>query len=288
MPAPAAGQWGGVDRHPGPDAPGAIVDIDGTLVDTNYQHTIAWGRAFADHGVGVPLWRVHRHNGMGGDQLVAAVAGDDVEGRLGEAIRDSESRRYAELIDEVAPLPAARALLERLRTLGHRVVLASSAKPEEVERYVDMLAARDLVEAWVTGADVGRTKPHPDLIATAAERLPAAGSLVVIGDTTWDAMAAGRAGIPSIGLLSGGFGADELAGAGCAAVFAGAEELADRLEDALTAAWRGRELGSVPGVDSRGAADVEPLPGRGSPDGDGLEQEADVVAEGDARQRPAR
>ena len=214
-------------------AVGAIVDIDGTLVDTNYHHTLAWGRAFADHDVDVALWRIHRHNGMGGDQLVAAVAGDDVEERLGEAIRDSEARHYGELIDEVGLLPGARDLLTGLRAAGCRVVLASSAKHEEVDHYLDLLDARDVVDAWMTGADVDRTKPHPDLIGAAAERMPDVTDFVVIGDTAWDAVAATRAGFASIGLLSGGFGAQELRDAGCAAVFTDAADLAEHLESAL-------------------------------------------------------
>ncbi len=218
---------------------GAIVDIDGTLVDTSYQHTVAWGRAFADHGVAVAHWRIHRHNGMGGDQLVAAVAGDEVEARLGDALREREAQRYAELIDEVRPLLGARDLLARLGNLGYRVVLASSAHREEVEHYVELLDAHDLVEAWTTSADVERTKPHPDLIATAAERLDGADRLVTIGDTAWDVVAANRAGLPSIGLLSGGFGAAELYDAGCCAVYTDAAELAVHLEDALATATAG-------------------------------------------------
>jgi HAD superfamily hydrolase (TIGR01549 family) len=212
------------------------VDIDGTLVDTNYHHTIAWGRAFADHGVGVPLWQVHRHNGMGGDQLVAAVAGDGVEERLGDRIRNSEADRYGQLIREVKVLPGARELLIRLKQDGHRVVLASSAKLEEVEHYVDLLDAREVVDAWTSSGDVERTKPHPDLIAAAAERLKPSEQLVVIGDTAWDAAAAGKAGIPAIGLLSGGFGASELRDAGCCAVYTDAAELAECLPEALAAA----------------------------------------------------
>ena len=226
---------------------GAIVDIDGTLVDTNYQHTVAWGRAFADHGVEVAHWRIHRHNGMGGDQLVAAVAGEAVETQLGDAIRESESRRYGELIDEVRPLPGARDLLAQLRDLGYRVVLASSAHREEVERYVELLAAHDLVEAWTTSADVERTKPHPDLIATAAGRLDGTHNLVMIGDTAWDVVAANEAGFPSIGLLSGGFGAAELYDAGCSSVYTDAADLAVHLEDALATAAAGRTATSGSG-----------------------------------------
>jgi beta-phosphoglucomutase-like phosphatase (HAD superfamily) len=242
QPPPAAGEP--LDAQPTQEEAGAavgvILDIDGTLVDTNYQHTIAWGRAFADHGVDVPLWRIHRHNGMGGDQLVAAVAGDDVEERLGDAIRESEGRRYAELVDEVRPLPGGRDLLTALRGIGCPVVLASSAKQDEVERYVDMLDAREIVDAWTTGADVEQTKPHPDLITAAAERLPDTATAVVIGDTAWDAVAAGRAGFASIGVLSGGFGAQELRDAGCIEVFTDAADLAAHLEPALEAARSAR------------------------------------------------
>jgi HAD superfamily hydrolase (TIGR01549 family) len=237
QPPPPAGEpldaW---PKDEGQSVVGAIVDIDGTLVDTSYHHTIAWGRAFADHGVDVPLWRVHRHNGMGGDQLVAAVAGDEVEERLGDPIRKSEADRYAELIDEVKLLPGARELLVRLKAGGHRVVLASSAKLEEVERYVELLDARELVDTWTSSSDVERTKPHPDLITAAADRLDRSGHLVAIGDTAWDAVAAGKAGIPAIGLLSGGFGASELRDAGCCAVYADAAELAQSLDEALAAA----------------------------------------------------
>jgi HAD superfamily hydrolase (TIGR01549 family) len=234
QPPPSAGEP--LDAWPEPGAGqhgGAIVDIDGTLVDTNFQHTLAWGRAFSDHDLTVAHWRIHRHIGMGGDQLVAAVAGDAVEERLGDAIRGSERERYAELIDEVSPLAGARDLLAGLRNLGYRVVLASSARREEVEHYVGLLEADELLEAWTTSADVDRTKPHPDLIATAAERLEGASHLLVIGDTTWDAIAAERAGVPSIGLLSGGFCATELYEAGCAAVYADAAELTTHLRDAL-------------------------------------------------------
>jgi HAD superfamily hydrolase (TIGR01549 family) len=170
----------------------AIVDIDGTLVDTNYHHTVAWGRAFAEHGVRLPLWRIHRHNGMGGDQLVASVAGEDTERRLGDAVRASESRHYGELIGEVAPLPGAADLLRGLHELGVGVILASSAKPEEVERYVELLDAGDHVDAFTSGGDVDRTKPEPDLIVVAMRKAESAEQFVMIGDTTWDAIAAGR------------------------------------------------------------------------------------------------
>jgi len=121
--------------------PAAILDVDGTLVDSNYQHAIAWFRAFREHGVTPPIWRIHRHIGMGGDQLVGAVAGDEVEAEHGDAIRDGEGRCYAELIGEVCPFEGAAELIATLAGRGIEVVLASSAKEDEVERYIELLAA---------------------------------------------------------------------------------------------------------------------------------------------------
>jgi HAD superfamily hydrolase (TIGR01509 family) len=196
----------------------AILDIDGTLVDTNYHHTLAWYRAFRRHGVTPPVWRIHRHIGMGGDQLVAAVAGDEVERHSGDAIREDENEIYTELIDEVQPLDDARELIEDLGRRVDRVVLASSAKAHEVEHYLDLLDARDLADAWTTSADVESTKPEPDLVHAALEAVGADSGLM-IGDTTWDCEAAGRAGLPCVAVLTGGFSARELLDAGAAAVF---------------------------------------------------------------------
>jgi HAD superfamily hydrolase (TIGR01549 family) len=208
----------------------AILDIDGTLVDSNYQHALAWQRAFREHGVTVAAWRVHRHVGMGGDQLVAAVAGEEVEREHGDAIRDAEKRLYGEMIDEVVPLEGARELIEALCDRGHAVVLASSAKQEEVDHYLDLLAARDLVDGWTTSADVDATKPEPDLVAAALEK---AGGLsaMMVGDTTWDVEAALRADVKTIGVLTGGFSEDELLRAGAVGVFEGPEDLTARLDD---------------------------------------------------------
>jgi len=196
----------------------AVLDIDGTLVDTNYHHALAWYRAFRGHNVTPPVWRIHRHIGMGGDQLVAAVAGEDVERRSGDAIRDAENEIYMELIDEVQPLDDARDLIEDLSRRVDRVVLASSAKKHEVEHYLDLLDARDLADAWTTSADVESTKPEPDLVHAALEAVGADSGLM-IGDTTWDCEAAGRAGLPCVAVLTGGFSARELLDAGAVAAF---------------------------------------------------------------------
>ena len=210
-------------------AAAAILDIDGTLVDTNYHHAIAWYRAFREHDVTPPVWRVHRHIGMGGDQLIAAVAGEEVERSQGEAIRAAEGRYYRELIDEVRPFDGARVLIETLKDAGHSVVLASSAKQEEVEHYIELLDARNLADAWTTSADVEQTKPAPDLVATAMQK---AGELsaVMVGDTIWDVEAAQRAEVKTIGVLTGGFAEAELREAGAVAVFESLLDLCEQLD----------------------------------------------------------
>jgi HAD superfamily hydrolase (TIGR01509 family) len=209
--------------------PAAILDVDGTLVDTNYHHAIAWHRAFRRHGIVLPVWRVHRHIGMGGDQLIAAVCDEDTEERLGDAIRSAEKGLYMELIAEVAPLPDARRLIEVLKERGHAVVLASSAKSEEIDRYLDLLDAREIVDGWTTSADVERTKPHPDLVAAGLEKAGGKPG-VMVGDSTWDCEAARRCGVQTIGLLTGGFSAPELCEAGAEVVFESIAELIEALD----------------------------------------------------------
>jgi HAD superfamily hydrolase (TIGR01549 family) len=208
--------------------PAAILDIDGTLVDSNYQHAIAWYRALRQHGQVLPIWRIHRHIGMGGDQLVASLCGDEVEEQQGDDIRDAEKALYMSLIDEVEPLSGARDLMVDLQRMGRRIVLASSAKPDEVEHYLDLLDARGLADAWTTAGDVESTKPEPDLVHAALERA-GTDSAVMVGDSTWDCEAAQRAGVQTIAVLTGGFSEQELGDAGAVAVFHSIEELRRRL-----------------------------------------------------------
>ena len=209
-------------------AKAAILDIDGTLVDTNYQHAIAWYRAFRTQGLTLPVWRIHRHIGMGGDQVVKALAGEDFDGEHGDDVREAEGGLYMELIDEVEPMDGARELIVQLGESGRSVVLASSAKEEEVDHYLDLLDAREIVHAWTTSADVEATKPEPDLVHAALEKAEGEGA-VMVGDTTWDIEAAKRAGIETIAVRTGGFGADELQEAGAIAVFESVRELCEKL-----------------------------------------------------------
>lgn len=210
--------------------PAALLDVDGTLVDTNYHHAIAWHRAFRSQGLTLPLWKIHRAMGMGGDQLVPVLAGEEFAAERGDAAREAEKDLYAELIGETQPLPHAREFVEQLKLRGHAVVLASSAKAEEVEYYVDLLGVRDLVDGWTVSADVDATKPNPDLVQAAAAKA-GGGPVVMLGDSTWDFIAAKRAGVPGVGLLTGGFSEPELREAGAVAVFESLDDLSKRLEE---------------------------------------------------------
>jgi HAD superfamily hydrolase (TIGR01509 family) len=205
-------------------AAAAILDIDGTLVDTNYHHAIAWYRAFLESDRVLPLWRIHRHIGMGGDQLVAALAGEEFDVEHGDDVRAVEKALYMGLIHEVRPLEGARELVEDLKLDGHAVVLASSAKSDEVEHYLDLLDVRDLADDWTDSGDVDRTKPEPDLVRAAIEKA-GGGPAVMVGDSTWDCLAAGRAGIASVAVLTGGFSEAELREAGADCVFGSVAEL---------------------------------------------------------------
>jgi HAD superfamily hydrolase (TIGR01509 family) len=210
----------------------AILDIDGTLVDTNYQHALAWYRAFRKHDVVLPIWRIHRHIGMGGDQLVPSLTDDDFEQQHGEAVREDEKQLYMELIGEVEPMRDARKLIEELKARGHKALLASSAKDDEVDHYLDLLDARELADGWTSSADVDSTKPEPDLVHSALEKADAdADEAVMIGDTPWDVEAAKRAHVETIAVMTGGFSEAELRDAGAVAAFESVAELRERLAE---------------------------------------------------------
>jgi HAD superfamily hydrolase (TIGR01509 family) len=209
--------------------PAAILDIDGTLVDTNYHHAIAWYRAFRQHDELLPIWRIHRHIGMGGDHLVKALCGEEVDEEKGEDIRAAEKALYMALIVEVEPLHGARDLIVDLKNRGHTVVLASSAKQKEVDHYLDLLDARDLVDDWTSSADVKSTKPDPDLVHAALEKA-GGGEAVMVGDSTWDCEAAKRAGIETVAVLTGGFSEAELKDAGAVAVYQSIDELRQSID----------------------------------------------------------
>lgn len=207
----------------------AIFDIDGTLVDTNYQHALAWYRALRRFDITTPIWRIHRAIGMGGDQIVTHLAGPEVERRIGDALRAASGEEFTRFIDEVAPVAGAHDLLVDVRRRGFRTVLASSGQQDDIEHMLDLLEARELVDAWTTSADVDATKPAPDLLEVAMAKVGGTAAAMV-GDATWDCIAAGRLDIPVLAVRTGGFSADELAEAGAAMVFSSLVELRDRLD----------------------------------------------------------
>ncbi|HEX7308925.1 HAD family hydrolase [Lentzea sp.] len=205
-----------------------VLDVDGTLVDTNYHHTVAWLRAFRSLDITVPGWKVHRSIGMGGDKLVAAVAGDTVERSHGDDLRTAWERYFDEVLDEIQPFEGAHRLIRAATDLGLAVVLASSGKRKHVEHYLKLLDPGDI--EWTSSDDVDGSKPEPDLIQVALDKAKATRA-VMIGDSIWDCEAAGRAGLPSIGLLSGGFGEEELVDRGASAVYADLDRLRAELND---------------------------------------------------------
>jgi HAD superfamily hydrolase (TIGR01549 family) len=210
-----------------------VLDVDGTLLDSNYHHTAAWGRAFAAVGRTVPLWRIHRHIGMGGDKLVAAVTDDDFERDHGDEVRDRWKEEYDAVIDQTVLFTGAKELLTALQDAGADVALASSSIPEHAQHAFDLLDADDLADTATTSEDAEESKPDPELIEEALDRVDADRACVV-GDSVWDVEAATKAGVPSYGLLAGGYGRAELEEAGAVAVYDDVADLLAHLDDWLT------------------------------------------------------
>lgn len=219
-----------------PNRAAVLFDIDGTLVDSNYLHVHAWYRAFADVGVRVDAWRIHRSIGMDGDTLVASLA-EDADDDTRARAKDLNSRYYKELASLLRPLPGARDLLEAVEKLGLQVVLATSAPEDELAILRDVLNCDHLVSAMTSSADVDTAKPQPDIINVALDRAGVdAAHAVFVGDAVWDVEACKRAGVVAIALLSGGVSKCELEEAGAHQVFDDALHLCQHLDDTPIAA----------------------------------------------------
>ena len=177
------------------------------------------------------MWRVHRHIGMGGDQLVTAVAGEQAERELGDALREASREEFAKLRDECVPLDGARELVEELKRRGHALVLASSSNADDVDHFLDLLAVRDLIDAWTTSDDVERTKPYPDVIHAALEKAGGSDGAVMVGDSRWDIEAAANAGLETVCVITGGWSEQELRDHGAVAVFDSLVELCESLDE---------------------------------------------------------
>jgi HAD superfamily hydrolase (TIGR01549 family) len=176
------------------------------------------------------MWRAHRHIGMGGDQLVAAVTDKDVEDRLGDRLREAEKAEFAKLRDECEPLEGAHELVAELKQRGHAIVLASSSNQDDLDHFLALLDVRDLVDGWTTADDVARSKPHPDVIQTALEKA-ATDDAVMVGDSRWDIESAASAGLETVCVITGGWSEQELHDHGAVAVFRSLVELRESLDE---------------------------------------------------------
>ena len=214
-------------------AEAAIFDVDGTLVDSVDLHARAWQEAFAHFGRKLAFKEVRAQIGKGGDQLMPVFLSQDELALRGKAIEEYRSQLWtAEYMKKVRPFPEVRDLFQRLLRRGLRVALASSAKGDELAIYKQIAEIDDLVETETSADDAARSKPHPDIFAAALRRLGTSREdAVVIGDTPWDAIAARRLGVRSIGVLCGGFTEADLLGAGCVALYRDPADLLARLED---------------------------------------------------------
>jgi HAD superfamily hydrolase (TIGR01509 family) len=210
-----------------------LFDVDGTLVDSNESHVASWVEVFREFGIEVTADDIRGQIGKGGDQLKPVFMSDDDIERRGEAIDAARSKLFSERYQpRITPFRSVRALFERIRRDGRRIVLASSSKPEELEHSLGLIGARDLVDATTSSGDVERTKPHGDIFRAALDKLPGIGpdEAIVVGDTPYDAIAARRAGLRAVGLLCGGFPRAALEEAGCVAIFDDPEDLLRRYE----------------------------------------------------------
>jgi HAD superfamily hydrolase (TIGR01509 family) len=211
-----------------------IFDLDGTLVDTVYAHVFAWQRAFAEAGMPIDGWRIHRRVGMSGGLFARAAAreiGREFSTEEAEALQQRHGELFRELLPERRPLPGAVQLLADLRAAGVLHGIATSGRRPEIDSSLEALGVGpDLVV--VERGDVERAKPEPDLFLACAERLGVPpDECYVIGDAVWDLLAGRRAGMLSVGLLSGGYGEAELTSAGAYRVYRDAEELRGSLDE---------------------------------------------------------
>jgi len=219
----------------------ALFDVDGTLVDTNYLHAVTWWEAFAQAGHVVPMAEIHRAIGMGSGLMLDKLLPRDRDKGDDADIRAAHSALYATYRSRLRPLPGAADLLRVCKRQGLAVVLASSADEPEFDMLRAVLDAEDAIDAATFSGDVEASKPAPDLVQVALDKAGVpAGEAVFTGDTVWDVQACQKAGVPCIGLLSGGISRDELTSAGAAEVYPGPGDLLASLGESLLARAAGR------------------------------------------------
>lgn len=212
-----------------------IVDVDGTLMENTGLHVTAWRRAFARVGREVEVTAIMRRVGMGGDKMAPEILGEDADEALLERVRALHPEEYLDkgLIDHAQPNDGALEFLRALKARGLRVALASSASEREIERYLPYLGNGEDVDVILNSSHASSTKPDPDVIETALDRLGNPKRAVVIGDTVWDVEAAGKLGLPCVCVLSGGTEAALLVEAGAVAVYDNPADILAHLDDVL-------------------------------------------------------
>ncbi|HEU4474526.1 MAG TPA: HAD family hydrolase [Gemmatimonadales bacterium] len=214
--------------------PALLFDLDGTLVDSVYQHVLAWREALEQGGISLSVWRIHRRIGMSGGLLVNALlreVGHPVTPAQSERLRQLHAEAYARLVGQVRPLPGARELLQHLTRAGVPWAIATSGLRESAQPAFDLLGLGPEVPT-VTRDQVRHAKPDPDLFVAAARRIGVAvEDSVVVGDSVWDLLAARRARALGVGLLSGGYGEDELTRAGAYRVYQDPADLLRHLDE---------------------------------------------------------
>jgi len=211
---------------------GVLFDVDGTLVDTNYLHAVSWWEAFRQVDRTVPMARIHRAIGMGSDKLLDHLLGDDHDPDLADKLRAAHLTLYATYWDRLRPLPGAADLLRACAGRGLRVVLASSASPDELGVLRRALDADDVIHTATSAGDADNSKPDPDILSSAMDAAGlAAERTVMVGDSVWDAVAANRAGVPCVGVTCGGTSEAELREAGAVEVYENPAALCAALAD---------------------------------------------------------
>jgi HAD superfamily hydrolase (TIGR01549 family) len=213
----------------------AIFDLDGTLLDSVDLHALAWGEALLEFGHDVSFEKVRRQIGKGGDKLIPVFLTVDQQRDYGNELEEWRGKRFkSEYLPLVRPFSAVPNLLRRVRDAGVRIAVASSAKKDEVDEYLHVARVVDLVDLTTSSDDVDESKPAPDIFNIVLKKLKIDGpDAVAIGDTPYDAEAAGKAGVRTIGVLCGGFTEHELRKAGCAEVYPGPAALLACFERSL-------------------------------------------------------
>ncbi len=210
-----------------------IFDVDGTLVDSVDEHAEAWRRAFLEFGRDVPFAHVRSQIGKGADQLIPVFFNEEELAQFGKELEEYRTQLFLkDFLPKIRPFPKVRELFQRLHEEGIHIALASSAKEEELKHYVKLCRIQGLFEEATNKDEVDKSKPHPDVFEAALKRLgsPDVRATVVVGDTPYDALAAGKLNVPTVGLLCGGFPTEDLRAAGCRVLLKDPAELLARFE----------------------------------------------------------